>query len=231
MRAIIPAAGHGTRMQSVTNGGAKELLPLGSGTVMDHILAEAHAVCDQTVVVWDITKGDLPNGVAWVPQMPQRGLAPAIASGVTVEDTNLVFLPDAVFRPYDPASKMAVMGEGDIVLALAKVSDEDVHKFGICEVDANGWVTNMVEKPQPTETESRWAINGRYRFSGRAAELLVEFVSSQPLGGKETDLSSYFALAREKGLRIAGCFLDENVRRYDCGDPAGYASAREAFAE
>ncbi len=217
-------------MQSVTRGGAKELLPLGSGTVMDHILASARAVCDQVVVVWELGKGDLPDGVAWVPQMPQRGLAPAIASGVSVEDSNLVFLPDAVFLPYDPAARMVAMGEGDIVLALTCVSDEEVSKFGICEVDDHGWVTRMMEKPQPSETESRWAICGRYRFSGRAAEMLVEWVASKPLGTTEFDLSGFFALAQERGVRIAGCFLDDSVHRFDCGDPAGYASAKEAFA-
>lgn len=231
MRAVIPAAGHGTRMLSVTNGGAKELLPLGSGTVIEHILEKAHRMCDHAVVVWEIDKGDLPDGVVWVPQMPRRGLAPAIASGVTAEDTNLIFLPDAVFLPYDPAGQMAAMGEGDIVLALVQVSDEDVRKFGICEVDEHGWVTKMLEKPDPEDTKSRWAICGRYRMSGQAAELLVGMVTQFPVDTLEIDLSPFFRLAMDRGLRIAGCFLDDGVKRYDCGDPEGYRAALEAFTQ
>ncbi|MBS1700826.1 MAG: NTP transferase domain-containing protein [Armatimonadetes bacterium] len=230
MRAVIPAAGHGTRMQSVTHGGAKELLPLAGRTVIEHVLAEGFKHCDHAIVVWDITKGELPDGVAWVPQVPQRGLAPAIASGVTTEDSNLILLPDAVFLPYDPAGKMVAMGEGDIVLALTKVGDDEVNKFGICEVDEDGWVTKMLEKPFPSETESRWAICGRYRMSGKAAALLLELVAQAPLGGSETDLSSFFREAQERGMRIAGCFLDSSIRRFDCGDPTGYADAVEAFA-
>lgn len=229
VRAVIPAAGHGTRMMSVTDGAAKELLPLGKTTLIGHIVEEAFKVCDHTVVVWDINKGQLPDGVAWVPQMPQRGLAPAIASGVSTEETNLVFLPDAVFLPLDPAQKMAAMGEGDIVLALSEVSDEDASKYGICEVDDHGWVTKMLEKPRAEETESRWAITGRYRFSGEAAELLINSVTSAPFEQAETDLSGFFALAMQNGLKIAGCFLDETYHRFDCGDPDGYRTALEAF--
>ncbi len=217
-------------MMSITNGAAKELLPLGESTVIEHILAKAFQVCDQAVVVWDINKGDLPAGIAWVPQIPQRGLAPAIASGVTTEDTNLVFLPDATFLPQDPAAKMAIMGEGDIVLALSHVSEEEVSKYGICEVDSNGFVTKMLEKPSAADTASRWAITGRYRLSGRAAELLIETTSGVSAFETEMDMSPYFSVALDHGLRIAGCFLDQSFHRFDCGDPEGYLLAREAFA-
>jgi UTP--glucose-1-phosphate uridylyltransferase len=218
-------------MMSVTNGGAKELLPLGETTVIEHILEVAFSVCDHAVVVWDIKKGDLPDGIVWVPQMPQRGLAPAIASGITSDDTNLIFLPDAVFLPFDPVTKLAALGEGDIAIALSKVSDEDMSRYGICEVDEHGWVTRMLEKPAIGDTDSRWAIMGRYRLSGASAELLVQSVTTSSFDGKEIDLSQFFSLAMSSGLRIAGCFLDEEYVRFDCGDPNGYLDAAEAFDE
>ncbi len=230
VRAVIPAAGHGTRMMSVTGGAAKELLHLGETTLIQHILDQAFDICDQAIVVWDINKGQLPDGVPWVPQMPQRGLAPAIASGVSSEETNLIFLPDAIFLPRDPASKMAAMGEGDIVLALSKVSDAEVSLYGICEVDDNGWVTRMLEKPTIGETNSRWAISGRYKLSGEAGELLIQTVAIAPFDGSEIDLSGFFAKAMNQGMRIAGCFLDESYHRYDCGSPEGYQMAVEAFS-
>ena len=215
---------------SVTSGGAKELLPLGGRTVIEHILEVAFESCERAVVVWDLNKGELPVGIAWVPQMPQRGLAPAIASGVSSEETNIVLLPDSIFLPSDPTPKLAAMGEGDIVIALSQVSDEEICKFGICEVDEHGWVTKMLEKPSPDETNSRWAITGRYRLSGKAAELLISSVSTGSTDGREVDLSSFFALALKSGMRIAGCFLDASCRRFDCGDPDGYRLALEAFA-
>ena len=218
-------------MLNVTNGSAKELLPLGESTVIEWVLGEAFNVCDQAVVVWDINKGDLPIGVAWVPQMPLRGLAPAIASGVTTEATNLILLPDAIFLPHDPAGKMAVMGEGDVVLALSQVTEEEVSKYGICEVDEHGFVTRMLEKPSPSDTTSRWAITGRYRLSGKAAELLIETTTANIAFDTEMDMSHFFSAALENGLRIAGCFLDESFHRFDCGDPEGYRLASEAFAK
>jgi UTP-glucose-1-phosphate uridylyltransferase len=218
-------------MMSVTHGAAKELLPLGGSTVIEHILDEAFRVCEHAIVVWDINKGELPDGVAWVPQMPQRGLAPAIASGVSTEEDNLIMLPDAYFYPVDPAQQMASMGRVDIILALSKVSDEEVSKYGICEVDDNGWVTKMLEKPSSEETQSRWAITGRYRLSPKAAELLIEYVTTAPLDQTEIDMSGYFALAIEKEMGISCCFLDSSHKRFDCGDPEGYQAAVEAFGQ
>jgi len=230
VRAVIPAAGLGTRMMSVTGGSPKELLPLGESTLIQHILDQAFDICNHAIVVWDINKGQLPDGVPWVPQMPQRGLAPAIASGVSSEESNLIFLPDAIFLPHDPASKMAAMGEGDIVLALSKVSDEEVSRYGICEVDDIGYVTRMLEKPTPDQTTSRWAITGRYKLSAEAGELLIQTVVTGPFDGSEIDLSGFFAKAMHQGMRIAGCFLDESYHRYDCGSPEGYQMAVEAFS-
>ena len=216
-------------MHAITNGEAKELLPLGDSTVIEHVLDEAFNVCDHAVVVWDISKGQLPDGVAWVPQMPQRGLAAAIASGVSNEEDNMVFLPDAVFSLTDPAKNMAAMGNADIVLAVATVPEEKVSKYGICEIDEDGWVTNMLEKPDPSETPSRWAIQGRYRLSPKAAELLIEMVSQSPIGGPEIDMSPYFRLALDQGLTIAPSYIDESNWRFDCGDPDGYRKAAEFF--
>ena len=231
MRAVIPAAGLGTRMLSVTQGTAKELLPLGRETIIEHVLGIAFEHCDHAVVVWDLNKGQLPDGIAWVPQMPQRGLAAAIASGVSTEETNLVLLPDAVFPTGDPVTEMASMPDVDIVLALSHVSDDDVSKYGVCEIDPDGWVTKMLEKPSAADTLSRWAITGRYRLSPVAAELLVTMVSESPIGGPEIDMSPYFALALNQGLKIAGCFLDESCHRFDCGDPEGYREAAEYFKQ
>ena len=218
-------------MMSVTHGTAKELLPLGGETIIEHILDEAFKVCEHAVVVWDLAKGELPAGVAWVPQMPQRGLAPAIASGVSTEEMNMVLLPDAIFPIGDPVRQMAAMPDVDIVLALSQVSDDDVNKYGICEIDPDGWVTKMLEKPNAADTLSRWAITGRYRLSPRAADLLVTMVSESPIGGPEIDMSPYFALALNQGLKIAGCFLDESCHRFDCGDPEGYREAAEYFKQ
>jgi UTP-glucose-1-phosphate uridylyltransferase len=230
MRAVIPAAGKGTRMHEVTGGSPKELLPLGQSTVMHHILSVAHQVCDESIVVWDPNKGSLDPEWGWVSQMPLAGLAPAIASGLALDQENLILLPDAVFLPNDPAFGMSKMAEGDVVLGLIEVDEDEVSKFGICEVDENGWVTRMVEKPQPHEVQSRWAISARYLLRERASELLTEMVTSRFGHTGEMDMSPFFAAVLNRGWRIAGYFIPNDVKRFDCGDPAGYQAAKQAFS-
>ncbi|MEZ0326869.1 MAG: NTP transferase domain-containing protein, partial [Fimbriimonas sp.] len=112
MVAIIPAAGKGTRMMSVTGGAAKELVPLGSKPVLLRILEEARA-CepDEIIAVSSHDKADMNAAVEeWsrtifadlplsiVYQEVQKGAAHAVAQA-EVEDDAVIFFGDCLIVP------------------------------------------------------------------------------------------------------------------------------------
>ncbi|MEQ8763684.1 MAG: NTP transferase domain-containing protein [Planctomycetota bacterium] len=128
MKALIPAAGRGTRMAALTGGSAKELYPLAGLPMIAHALRElAAAGLSEVGVITSPVKGDLdrcltgqapPPGIApqkaaefariiapfefaFFVQDEPRGLADALLEGAdwVDDDAFLLILPDGVVVP------------------------------------------------------------------------------------------------------------------------------------
>lgn len=233
MRIIIPAAGKGTRMQAITQGGAKEMVPLGSQPAIEAILTEARTVSDDIVVVSAERKTDLNHylaarGVSIKFQADARGLADAILR-VEFRPEVAVLLPDAWFPQESPLPRMAnLVGMGiDAVLAVETVPDDQVSQYGIAEINDRGAITRLVEKPQPSETASRYAVAGRYAFGPAFLSFFGEYATERPDQPGEFGLTEVIQAAIEAGLDVKAVALQTDQPRIDIGDPAGYRAARQ----
>ena len=228
MIAVIPAAGKGTRMASITGGGAKEMLPVNGKPVIAYAFEEAQeAQVDEIVLVSSPLKAELneffrqldyPKRLVIQPE--PTGLAAAVVlAGLSQEA--LVILPDALYHPGKPSARIArILSEGyDVVLFTENVADSQVRRYGIYE-PAN---TRILEKPLPTETESRHAIGGRYGFSSIALKLMAMSLFNDPQS--DLPLTPTINDAIRQGLEVF--HLEANVaeRRYDCGSVRGYRKA------
>ena len=89
MKALIPAAGHGTRFLPVTRVVPKEMLPVGSKPAIQLIVEEALAAgADEVVIVTSPEKEiikryfdgdpDLAARIRWAYQTEQKGLGHAV---------------------------------------------------------------------------------------------------------------------------------------------------------
>ena len=242
MTAVIPAAGRGTRMASVTaSGGSKEMLPLGGQPVISRVISEARSAgADRIIVVSHPAKSDLNRwlaetkaaDVAW--QHEQHGLAHAVASAGTTDwhpgsDDVLVLLADTVFRGAPLGEEAAVRTGLAAAVLVEEVPPADVSKYGI--VDApDGSVRSIVEKPRPEDAPSRLAIAGRYWLSATAMARLGVWVKSQrgTAGTVEIGMTA-FLNELSLGAKIAAVRLEPVLKRYDCGDPESYAQAAFEF--
>lgn len=238
MHAIIPAAGRGTRMAAVTRGRPKELLTLGSRTVLERVIDEAeHIGCDRIVVVNAVGKQEIDAFILdryreSTPrvevryQRAMRGLADAVASANLTEDA-VVLLGDTVVVPESPAQRLAdaVRGGAFAAVGTETVPDTEVSRYGIVEVDGS-LVRRILEKPQPTETTSRLAVASRYALSGQALQELASFSESWS-SEREVTLSDFLAQAVDRGERIVSVPLTDRENRIDCGTPEAYASAKD----
>lgn len=229
--AILPAAGRGTRMLSVTNGEPKELLPIGETTVMDWVSAEAETVTKELILIWRDEKGKLDRPFLTRVQIDKPGLAPAIASAFeNGEDSrpSLVLLPDTIFHPESPVAKMAEkLSEYDIVVATETVRDDQVGSYGIVELGPTGALEKILEKPKRSETESRVAVSARYAFSSRFIDFLRLKVDQYLETLKEMGISELINLAIAEGMSATTVALSAGTLRLDCGSPEGYAHACE----
>ena len=210
MKAIIPAAGHGTRFLPVTRVVPKEMLPIGSKPALELIVEEAKSAgADEIVLV--ISKGkelireyfkDDP-AVRFVYQNEQKGLGHAIlmaeeAFSAGQAETVLVLLGDCLVAGCNAAKEMVELSRrngGASVIGLEHVPAEKVSRYGIVKTarqaveqpdDRTVRVLDLVEKPAPAEAPSDLAIAGRYLLSTR----IFDFLKTQAPGkGGEIQLT------------------------------------------
>ena len=246
MKALIPAAGHGTRFLPVTRVVPKEMLPVGAKPAIQLIVEEALAAgADEVVIVVSPEKeivrkyfdGDtaLASRIRWAWQTEQRGLGHAVLQGAPLlaqeREPVLVLLGDALVSGEPPSAAMAAISRahgGASVVGLEEVPLEKVSRYGIVkgtQVDERVWkLDDLVEKPAQEAAPSRLAIAGRYLLDPAIFDLLA---TQTPGHGGEIQLTdSIRRLLAEKpvyGYRYPG-------HRHDIGNPAGYIETLNAFS-
>jgi UTP-glucose-1-phosphate uridylyltransferase len=118
----------------------------------------------------------------------------------------------------------------DACISVEHVSDDEVSRYGIVEVDQfTGGIERILEKPSPTETDSRWAVAARFAFSKPAMGFLMDFISATHIVGREITLSDVVAEAIARGQDIRAVPLQPEQVRVDCGSPEEYMQARRLF--
>lgn len=238
MIAIIPAAGLGKRMAAITGGAPKELLRLGSRTVLERIVEEAReADVDEIVIVSSPQKPEIEAAVEdWrqgrfrranlrvIYQTEPRGWADAVFLANAQTDV-LVMLGDCVYRGGSPVSRMAnlVYRGIDGCIAVEEVPAEEVHRYGICEINGMGGIDRIVEKPKLEETTSRWAGAARYAFTHRLLAHLEELY--QVRASHDLPLTPLMNEAISNGFEFKAVALQPDQERVDCGTPEEYADA------
>lgn len=232
MKAIIPAAGLGTRFLPVTKVVPKEMLPIGAKPALELIVDEAkRAGVDEVVIVVSRAKelvrryfeGD-PQ-IRFVVQEEQRGLGHAVLQA-EVDDDCLVLLGDALVLGCDASSEMVARSRalgGAAVIGCERVPREKTSRYGILKTEPDGRIVDMVEKPSPEEAPSDLAVAGRYLLPKAIFSLLA---SQTPGKGGEIQLTD--AIRRLLAAHPVYAY-EYPGRRLDIGNPDGYFAALEAF--
>lgn len=243
MKAIIPAAGLGTRMAKVTGGRPKELLPLSGSPILEWVLREVGETnAAEIIVVGSERKPEIDafvrerslSRVTMAHQKEMRGLAHALYCAGTFDDDVLVLLGDTVFSPRSPIQRLArSLAHGSSAVAVETVDEESVSRFGIVEplLDGGSRIGRILEKPLPSETSSRLAVAGRYALTRDVLRLVrdrFERADAQSSVG-ETTLTDVLVEALRLGLPIQYIPLETDEVRLDCGSASGYSRAQEVF--
>lgn len=246
MKAIIPAAGKGTRFLPVTKAVPKEMLPIGAKPAIQLIAEEAVvAGADEIVFVISPEKELVRRyfetektgaRMTWVYQTEQKGLGHAVlqaAEACADADRVLVLLGDALVTGGNASEAMAAASAahgGASVIGLERVPREKVSRYGIvkpvAERSGDGVfrIADLVEKPSPETAPSDFAIAGRYLLD----TAIFRFLKDQTAGyGGEIQLTDAIRrMAAEKelyGYVYPG-------KRQDIGNPKGYLQALMQFA-
>ena len=234
MIGIVPAAGLGERMKSITHGRSKEALPLGDRTVLDYVLDELFACpVDRVIVVSRREKLDIEEIVARRTesidlkfQSEPCGLMDAIGAAGVVEDS-LIALPDTLFSKPILQDFTSDLKFRDGSICVQNVSDADVSNYGIVELEPGSMMARkFVEKPRPEEVKSRCAIAARYFLTDRVMRLIRAKCRSESFG---EPLVEVFNDGLQHQMVFTTYCIPNEIKRFDCGSIEGYEQARAYF--
>lgn len=236
MKALIPAAGLGTRFLPVTRVVPKEMLPIGNRPALELIVDEAkRAGADEVIIIISHGKELIREyfrddpAVRFVYQEEQRGLGHAVlqaAEAVGADDAPvLILLGDAVVVGESASEEMAKLSRssgGASVIGLERVPRERVSRYGIVKLEGER-IVDMVEKPSPEAAPSDLAVAGRYLLDAA----IFGYLRDQTAGvGGEIQLTD--AIRRMLAVKpVLGHVY--NGSRQDIGNPDGYFKALEAY--
>jgi len=220
--AIIPAAGVGTRLRPHTYTLPKALLHVAGKPMLGHILDELPGLGIERVVVIVGYKGELivdyvkrahPKlDVRFVDQPQRLGLGHAVSMAGAEAGSGpiLIVLGDTIFE----ADLRSVLAGGRHSIGVYEV--EDPRRFGIVELNGDGRITRMVEKPE--KPSSNLAITGVYYFhrGGPLFDALEEIQRNNIRTRGEFQLTDAMQILVERGETITTFPI---LGWYDCGKP------------
>src|SRR3989338_6509266 len=183
-KAIIPAAGFGTRLQPLTELIPKELLPIGVKPSIFYVLEEASASGVEEIILviskekkplLEKTADFFPNLRFHFPiQEKPLGLGHAVLVGepFVKAEPFLVMLPDVLIEAVTPGVQQLIEAFkicGTSFDGCVKTSKEKLHLYGVHDIaDSRGRLhrsKGVVEKPSPESAPSNLSVVGRYLFT------------------------------------------------------------------
>ncbi|MFN3286484.1 MAG: sugar phosphate nucleotidyltransferase [bacterium] len=233
MRAIVPVAGFGTRLRPHTYTLPKALMPVAGKPILGHILDELLLVgVDEVVLVVGHLGEKIEAYVRENYRIPAHfvrqerplgnGHAIYVAREFLGDEPVLIMLGDTIFR----GDFRPMLRSSTSLIGVREVADP--RRFGVVELDEDGRVCRIVEKPD--EPRSNLAITGVYFIHEtplfrRCLERLID--EDRRVRG-EYWLADALQLYVEAGAVVRTYPVEE---WYDCGTPEALLAANRALLD
>ncbi len=244
MKAVILAAGKGTRMKDLTQEVPKPMLRVQGRPILEHILegllaAGIREVCIITGWRADVIEGHFGDGsrfgarISYARQVVQDGTgkAPEYAKDFVGNSDFLLTYGDILVKPETYQRMIARWQEGTFGGLLTVTEGQDVTQGGLNFFDDRFCLTRLVEKPSPAQLEELRAIGwlkagqpvwynaGIYLFRPGLFEFTARLQKS-PRG--EYELTDAITALVADGQSVAGLKIEG--RWVDVRDPEVLAS-------
>lgn len=221
MKALVLAGGKGTRLRPLTYAMAKQLVPVANKPILHYALDGLYqgGIRNFGIIISPETGEDIRQSIAqWQPldaqvtfilQDEPAGLAHAvkIAQPYLGQDDFIMYLGDNLINA-DLSSHIAEFQAQKLDASILLKQVTNPSSFGVAELDANGQVLRLVEKPE--EPQSDLALVGVYLFTQRIFEAISQI---KPSGRGELEITDAIQqLINDKAIvhaRVhAGWWLD-----------------------
>ncbi len=220
-KAVLLAAGRGTRMRDLTQELPKPMLPVRGKPVLQHIVEGVRdtGLTNILIVVgWraDVVKNFFGDGskltasICYETQTVQDGTGRvvALARDFVGKDPFVLSYGDILIDPANYARIRDALTGAEAVISVKR--SDDVSQGGAVFVNDKFELTDLREKPKPGEPTSPWYNAGVYAFRPSIFEF-IEKLQPSPRGEYElTDAIRNLALSGRKvqAIEIAGDWAD-----------------------
>jgi len=210
VKALVLAAGKGTRLRPLTNTVPKHLLPVGNKPILFHVLDYINeaGIKDIGIVVspdsGPYIKEAIGTGSKWggqitfIVQHEPLGLAHAVkvAQGFLSDSPFLMLLGDNLIQEGVKSFLDKFQNSNSYASILLK-EVPDPRAFGVAELDSSGKVVNLVEKPK--KPKSNLAITGIYLLTSNIHKAIAQI---KPSGRGELEITDAIQKLLEMGKEI-----------------------------
>jgi glucose-1-phosphate thymidylyltransferase len=215
MKGLVLAGGAGTRLRPITHTSAKQLVPVANKPILFYGLeAMAAAGIDEIGIIVGDTRAEVMAAVGdggrwglevtYIPQEAPLGLAHCvlIAGDFLGDDDFVMYLGDNLLEEDLTAfvDEFLKARANDVVKPSAQIllkQVPDPHRFGIAEVDGNGHVVRLMEKP--ADPPSDLALVGVYLFD-RSINDAVRAI--RPSARGELEITDAIQWLLDQGRRV-----------------------------
>lgn len=238
IKAVILAAGKGTRMKELTKSQPKPMLEVGGKPVLELIMtalrdAGVRELCIITGYLGEAIRNFFGDGSRWelsityVTQAVQDGTgkAPELAKAFVGGSPFFLVYGDILTEPsnYRRMTETYRHGQPDGIVTVLR--GEDVSKGAAVMFDADFNLMDIIEKPPPGTANSPWYNAGIYLFTPQFFDYTGNLKKSARGEYELPDALRAMALdgLKVKGFELTGYWMD--VR-----DPEVLAQAQKLFA-
>jgi glucose-1-phosphate thymidylyltransferase len=220
MKAIIPVAGAGTKLRPHTYTQPKALIPLAGKTILSIIVDQLHEAGINDFIfiigylgekIQDYVEKNYPNlNCHFVQQNERFGIGHAInlTREIVGTDEVMIVLGDTI-ADYDVKE---IINSPVSMLGIKKV--DDPRDFGVAEIEENGFVSRVVEKP--SIPKSNMALVGVYKIKETSFmfSCLENLIVTNTKGYDEFTLTEALECMMQRGATFKSFKV---TNWFDCG--------------
>ncbi|SFK69419.1 glucose-1-phosphate thymidylyltransferase [Halogranum rubrum] len=236
MKAVVLAAGEGTRLRPLTENKPKGMVEVDGKPILTHCFDQlAELGADEFVVVVGYRKQDIISyygdeyegiPITYAHQREQSGLAHALLTVEEhIDDDFMLILGDNIFDAnLADVVKRQREDRADAAFLVEQVPYEEAGRYGVCDTNDYGEITDVIEKPEDPPTNL--VMTGFYTFSPaifHACHLV------QPSNRGEYEISEAVDLLIRSGRTIDAIRMDG--WRVDVGYPEDREKAEKKLRE
>lgn len=219
MKAIIPVAGVGTKLRPHTYTQPKALIPLAGKTILSITIDQLYEAGIRDFIfiigylgnkIKDYVNLHYPKlNTHFVTQADPHGTGHAIelTKEIVGDDEMLIVLGDTIAE-YDVVD---IINDPFSMLGIKKV--DDPRNFGVAEVDDDGFITRLVEKP--AIPKSNMALVGIYKIrESKALFSCISRISETKTSYEEFSITDALECMIQEGVKFKGFKV---ANWFDCG--------------